>query len=53
MLPVHAVSAIIDISNCNGLQAKTAQDKASDYTGAAKDKAGDLTGQVLDHLLIL
>ena len=26
------------------MQAKTAQDKAGDYTQAAKDKAGDLTG---------
>ena len=30
------------------VQAKTAQDKAGDYTQAAKDKAGDLSGSTKD-----
>ena len=30
-------------------QAKSAQDKAGDYTQAAKDKAGDLTGSAKDN----
>ena len=30
------------------MQAKTAQDKAGDYTQTAKDKAGDLTGSTKD-----
>lgn len=30
------------------MQAKTAQDKAGDYTQAAKDKAGDLSGSTKD-----